>query len=97
MAIEHEIDTPLAEAVRNLRGQSPFARLVRRGQSTVYGWLKDGKPLPAELVLTVEKASGVSRFRLRPDVYKPDHENGLPLGSIAVASDNVTLPDRDAA
>ena len=91
MAIEHHVDTPLAEAVRNAKGQSPFARLVQRGQSTVHGWLKEGKPLPAELVLTVEEATGVSRFRLRPDLYKPDHANGLPVVTAPVAFDPAHL------
>lgn len=91
MAIEHEIDSPLAEAVRTVKGQSPFARLIQRGQSTVHGWLKDGKPLPAELVLIVEDATGVSRFRLRPDLYKPGHANGLPICSTSVAFDPAQL------
>lgn len=37
---------------------------------TIHTWLKFGR-VPAERVLAVEAATGVSRYELRPDVYGP--------------------------
>jgi DNA-binding transcriptional regulator YdaS (Cro superfamily) len=68
MGIEADLDSPLAEAVRRAGSQSAFARIVGRNQATVYGWLSKDKPLPAELVETVEKATGIARHVLRPDL-----------------------------
>ncbi len=72
MGIESSIETPLAEAVRKVGSQSAFARLIRKDQSTVWEWLDKNKPLPAEHVLAVEAATGVSRHDLRPDIYPRD-------------------------
>lgn len=69
MAVEHHSDSALAKAVRWMGSQSAFARLIGRAQQTVNDWLRDGRPLPAEYVLTVEAATGISRHELRPDLY----------------------------
>ena len=69
MALEHDTMSPLAEAVQQAGSQSAFARIIGRRQSTVRFWLLHDRPLPAELVLTVERATGVSRHALRPDIY----------------------------
>lgn len=68
MAIEHESDSALAEAVRKVGSQSAFGRLIKKRQSTVREWLIADR-LPGEYVLAIEAATGVSRHRLRPDVY----------------------------
>jgi len=75
MGIESFLDTPFAEAVRIAGGQSKFSRLVKRPQQTVFDALKAGRPLWPEDVLIVERATGVSRHRLRPDVYGPEPED----------------------
>ena len=62
-------NTALERAVRKSGGQSAFARLHGVSQPTVWAWLKQGKPLPAELVLKTEAATGISRHDLRPDLY----------------------------
>ncbi len=72
MGIEATLDTPLAESIRKVGSQSAFARLVGKSQTSVHGLLRDGKPLWAESVLAVEAATGVSKHRLRPDVYGPE-------------------------
>jgi DNA-binding transcriptional regulator YdaS (Cro superfamily) len=69
MGIEHRIESPLAQAVRKMGSQSAFARLISMSQTTVYEWLRDQRPLPAEHVLGVEAATGISRHDLRPDIY----------------------------
>jgi len=94
MSIEHNLETPLAEAVRAAGSQSAFGRLIGRRQSTVRDWLVLNKLLPAQHVLTVEASTGVSRHALRPDVFplaesaiKPTHKsadltaNGVPVES----------------
>ena len=53
-------------------GQSAFARLHGVSQPTVWAWLKQGKPLPAECVLATERETGISRHDLRPDLYPRD-------------------------
>jgi len=83
MGIEANLDSPLAEAVRKVGSQSAFARLVGKNQATVHGLLRDGKPLWPESVLTVEAATGVSKHRLRPDVYGPEPA-GLASGGPVV-------------
>ena len=61
----------LREAVSRLGSQSATARLLNVSQAAVWKWLHRGKPLPAEHVLVIEAATGVSRHALRPDIYGP--------------------------
>ncbi|WP_122532803.1 YdaS family helix-turn-helix protein [Pseudomonas viridiflava] len=73
MTPSQDTRTALLEAVDKANGQVAFAqamscsqRLV--SQQIVSYWIKRGK-LPAELVLRAERQTGVSRYRLRPDVF----------------------------
>ena len=66
------IDTPLAalqEAVRRAGGQNSLARELGKAQGHVWGWLNKMGMAPAEQVLPIERATGVSRHDLRPDLY----------------------------
>lgn len=72
MGIEARLDTPLAEAVRKVGSQSAFARLVGRSQPSIHQLLSQGGLLWPESVLVVEAETGISRHRLRPDVYGPE-------------------------
>ncbi|EMI4427284.1 helix-turn-helix domain-containing protein [Providencia rettgeri] len=38
-------------------------------QQQIWNWLNRNKRVPADKVLVVEQASGVSRSKLRPDLY----------------------------
>ena len=69
MGIEANIDSPLAEAVRKVGSQSAFGRLCGKSQTRVFELLRDGKQLWAEAVLKVEAETGISKHRLRPDIY----------------------------
>lgn len=71
MALEHDLGTELAAAVRKVGSQSAFGRLVGKRQSTIREWLMTDKVAP-ESVLKVEEVTGISRHRLRPDVYGPE-------------------------
>ena len=55
------------DAVKICGTQVKFAKLCGVTQPTVASWMYRG--LPAERVLVVEKATGVSRHDLRPDLY----------------------------
>ncbi|MGN9399219.1 YdaS family helix-turn-helix protein [Pseudomonas syringae] len=63
----------LLEAVDKACGQVAFAAAMSSperpvSQQIVSYWIKRGT-LPAELVLRAEQVTGVSRYRLRPDVF----------------------------
>lgn len=55
----------LSEAIRAVGGVSELARKIGIAQPSVSNWYR----VPAERVLSVEAATGVSRTRLRPDLY----------------------------
>lgn len=58
-------DPGLEEAIRAAGGVSELARRIGISQPSVSNWLR----VPAERVLSVEAATGVSRSVLRPDLY----------------------------
>jgi len=57
-------------------------RPIRQGH--IWMWLNRNKKLPPEFVLTVEAATGVSRYALRPDIfgYSPPSPPPSPLTKI---------------
>lgn len=59
----------LANAIEVIGTQLAMANLLGITQGAVSKWLKEGKHLPAEHVLKVEAATGISRHDLRPDLY----------------------------
>lgn len=67
LSVEREA---LAEAVKAVGSQEKLGKGIGKSQAHVWHWLNKGR-LPAEEVLRVEEISGVSRHRLRPDIY-PD-------------------------
>jgi DNA-binding transcriptional regulator YdaS (Cro superfamily) len=70
----------LLRACAAVGGQTALARaLGLSSQGTVSSWLARG--LPAERVLAVEAASGVSRHLLRPDLYPVETGNPLNVAS----------------
>lgn len=66
-------------AVAAAGGQVSFACLIGRTQGAVSKMLKAERPLPAEHVLKVEEATGISRHDLRPDLY-PREATPAPQG-----------------
>lgn len=55
-------------AIQAAGSQEQLGKLVGRGQTTIHYWQKKGR-CPAEAVLAIEKATGISRHDLRPDLY----------------------------
>lgn len=62
----------LETAVEKIGSQAALARLCGVKQPSVWHWLKNSQRLPAEHVLAVEAATGISRHELRPDIYPRD-------------------------
>lgn len=69
MSSENQLETSADRAERAAGGQAKLARILGLSQSTVNSWFRRRSELPAQHVLTVEKATGVSRHELRPDLY----------------------------
>lgn len=64
-----EAKTPLQKAIDAVGSQAALAAKIGKTQQAVSHWLKKDGRVPAELVLAVETASGVSRHELRPDIF----------------------------
>lgn len=62
-------EAALRAAVELLGSQAAMARLCGVSQPAVFLWLKKPSGPPAEHVLKIEFATGVSRHDLRPDIY----------------------------
>jgi DNA-binding transcriptional regulator YdaS (Cro superfamily) len=58
----------LMAACRKAGGQAALGRVINRSQSTVWEWLGSGLVHDIEAVLAIEKATGISRHQLRPDL-----------------------------
>lgn len=97
MGIETQQDTPLAKAVRQAGSQSAFGRIVGKRQSTVFDWLSNSTPLPAELVLLVERETGVSRHDLRPDIYPLELSTGMLNDCAGVACERSIVSQQASA
>ncbi len=64
-------NSPLAalqDAVAKAGGQTALARAIGKTQGHISQWLRR-EYVPAEEVLKIEAATGVSRHDLRPDIY----------------------------
>lgn len=61
---------PLAalKAAVSYAGVTSLAKAAGVSPPTIYTWYRSGR-IPAERVLAVEKATGISRHELRPDIY----------------------------
>jgi len=90
----------LQQAVETAGSQSALARVCGVGQPAVWKWLQV-KRLPAEYVLSIETALGISRHDLRPDIYPrevpcdPDAFMGVDLGAGLVAFQRRAFLKRD--
>jgi DNA-binding transcriptional regulator YdaS (Cro superfamily) len=67
----------LQDAVSKAGGQTALARAIGKTQGHISQWLKR-KYVPAEDVLKIEAATGVSRHDLRPDIYPREDAQPAP-------------------
>jgi hypothetical protein len=58
----------LKEAIAKAGGQTNLGKLIGVSQGHVSQWLRRGR-VPATRAISIEKATGVSRKDLRPDVF----------------------------
>ena len=58
----------VAEVVEAAGGQTKLALAVGVSQGHVSSWVRRGK-LPAGRVLKIEAVTGISRHKLRPDIF----------------------------
>ena len=68
----------LRRAIQIVGSQSAFARLIGVTQQSVSKGLAAGRVLAADHVRTVEAATGVPRWELRPDLYPPEEYSQSP-------------------
>lgn len=59
----------LQRAIEVAGGQTALAKKIKTSQGHVWAWLNRDKKVPAEYVLPIERATGISRHELRPDIY----------------------------
>jgi DNA-binding transcriptional regulator YdaS (Cro superfamily) len=67
-ALQSEMDEGLKLALRATRSWVELARRLGLKPQTVWGW----KRIPATRLVEVERATGVPRENLRPDLYRRD-------------------------
>lgn len=60
-----------AELDRRGISKSALATAIKVNKSAVTRWTKWGIPIPAERVFEVESFTGISRHKLRPDLFGP--------------------------
>ena len=58
----------LKQAIKAAGGQTALAISIQKTQGHISSWLRRDH-VPAEVVLPIERATGVSRHDLRPDLY----------------------------
>lgn len=56
------------KAIQQAGTQAKLADLIGKTQGHISTWLRRGY-VPPELVLVIEKQTGISRHELRPDLY----------------------------
>lgn len=69
----------LSLAVRIAGTQFELAEIVKKTQPTVSRWVDSSKRLPAEHCIAVERATGIDRHYLRPDIYPLEGRDPMPL------------------
>lgn len=68
----------LKEAIEKAGSQAELARQIATTdkpikQQHIWNWLNRDEKVPPEVVIDIERATGVRRERLRPDIY-PNEE-----------------------
>lgn len=59
----------IEKAVERAGGQKALAVMIGTSQSHVWNWINRDCRVTAEFVLPIERATGISRHELRPDIY----------------------------
>ena len=59
----------ISHLLKRAGSQTILAETLGTSQQNISNWRKAEKRLPAEFVLTAEREFGISRHKLRPDIY----------------------------
>ena len=73
MATETEkrrMSQAMAHACDSVGGQTALARAIGRPEETVSDWVNGRSLVDPELVVEIERITGVSRYELRPDLSR---------------------------
>ena len=83
-------DQGLEDAIRAAGGVGPLARSIGISQPSVSNWSR----VPAERVLSVEKATGIDRAVLRPDLYagRPDDVDEVDASRLTARRQSLSAP-----
>lgn len=68
-------------AIAKAGSQAEIARIAGVSATAVWKWVQSSKRVPAEFVLKIEAATGVSRHDLRPDIYPRDEMIDRQVGA----------------
>lgn len=60
----------LARAIETVGGQAALARIINVSQPAIFKWLQHPRGAPAERTIDIERATGVPRHELRPDLWE---------------------------
>jgi DNA-binding transcriptional regulator YdaS (Cro superfamily) len=63
-----EMDKALLEVIERVGGMRALGRKLGIAHQAISNWRR----VPPIRVLEIEKMTGISRYRLRPDVYGPE-------------------------
>jgi DNA-binding transcriptional regulator YdaS (Cro superfamily) len=74
MAVRSERRMALAKACEAVGGETKLAELIGKTRSHVTTWKYRGM-IPADQAIPIERASGVPRHVLRPDLYPVENEH----------------------
>ncbi len=58
----------LNEAIKRAGGQVKLAKAIKSSQASISLWKRTGK-VPAAAAKAIEKATGIPRAKLRPDIF----------------------------
>lgn len=61
--------SPIQAAIKQAGGIQQLAKMLGISYQAVHKWTKPKRVVPAERVLQIERATGVSRHQLRSDLY----------------------------
>lgn len=65
---EAETPSALDRAITAKGSQALLAKAIGYSQPSVWRWL-NGTPVPAEAAVAIEKATGISKAEIRPDLF----------------------------
>jgi DNA-binding transcriptional regulator YdaS (Cro superfamily) len=75
----------LCSVLAAFKTQTAMADALGVSQPTVWRWLNQSRRVPAEYVLAIEAATGISRHELRPDIYPIKRQRRSTAGRGAAA------------